>query len=211
MLHASLELELRAELQARSMMREFADGQIIQQRGDEPDGFWLIVEGTVVAGQFLSGGDFRAVAVLGPGDSYGELAMFSQRPRVVDAVSRGDSRLRYIPASAFLECLARYPASGRALLGALAVQVQDLINLVVDLRRGNATARLALLLVNMAQAVAEDASLPVTQQELAELLGVTRPTANGALRELEALGLVERGYGRLRVRDRQALAKFARD
>ena len=49
------------------------------------------------------------------------------------------------------------------------------------------------------------------KQELAELLGVTRPTANGALRELEALGLVERGYGRLRVRDRQALAKFARD
>ncbi|MEG3598655.1 MAG: Crp/Fnr family transcriptional regulator, partial [Pseudomonadota bacterium] len=164
MLHASLEPELRAELEARSMMREFADGQIIQQRGDEPDGFWLIVEGTVVAGQFLSGGDFRAVAVLGPGDSYGELAMFSQRPRVVDAVSRGNSRLRYIPASAFLECLARYPASGRALLGALAVQVQDLINLVVDLRRGNATARLALLLVNMAQAVAEDACLPVTQQ-----------------------------------------------
>ena len=211
MLHASLEPELRAELEARSMMREFADGQIIQQRGDEPDGFWLIVEGTVVAGQFLSGGDFRAVAVLGPGDSYGELAMFSQRPRVVDAVSRGSSRLRYIPASAFLECLARYPASGRALLGALAVQVQDLINLVVDLRRGNATARLALLLVNMAQAVAEDACLPVTQQELAELLGVTRPTANGALRELEALGFVERGYGRLRVRDRHALAKFARD
>ena len=70
MLHASLEPELRAELEARSMMREFADGQIIQQRGDEPDGFWLIVEGTVVAGQFLSGGDFRAVAVLGPGDSY---------------------------------------------------------------------------------------------------------------------------------------------
>ena len=49
------------------------------------------------------------------------------------------------------------------------------------------------------------------KQELAELLGVTRPTANGALRELEAMGLVERGYGRLRVRDRQALAKFARD
>ena len=98
-----------------------------------------------------------------------------------------------------------------ALLGALAVQVQDLINLVVDLRRGNATARLALLLVSMAQGVASDASLPVTQQELAELLGVTRPTANGALRELEAMGLVERGYGRLRVRDRQARAKFARD
>ena len=49
------------------------------------------------------------------------------------------------------------------------------------------------------------------KQELAELLGVTRPTANGALRELEALGLVERGYGWLRVRDRHALAKFARD
>ena len=211
MLYGALEPALRDELARRSATRRFADGQIIQQRGDEPDGFWVIEEGAVVAGQFLAEGSFRAIAVLGPGDSYGELAMFSQRPRVVDAVSRGASLLRYIPAGLFLECLARHPASGQALLGALAVQVQDLINIVIDLRRGNATARLALLLANMAAGVPAEESLPITQQELAELLGVTRPTANTALRELEEAGLVARGYGRLRVLDRDALVRFARD
>jgi CRP/FNR family transcriptional regulator len=211
MLYASLEPALRGEIEARTHVRSFGDGQIIQQRGEDPDGFWLIEEGMVVAGQFLAEGTFRAVAVLGPGDSYGELAMFSQRPRVVDAVSRGASTVRFIPAGLFLERLARHPASGHALLGALAVQVQDLINLVVELRRGNASARLALLLANMAEGIAAEDSLPITQQELAELLGVTRPTANAALRELEEAGLVARGYGRLRVLDRDALVRFARD
>ncbi|WP_370033625.1 Crp/Fnr family transcriptional regulator [Qipengyuania mesophila] len=209
MLYASLEPALREEIEARTHVRRFADGQIIQQRGEDPDGFWLIEHGMVVAGQFLAEGTFRAVAVLGPGDSYGELAMFSQRPRVVDAVSRGASTVRFIPAGLFLECLARHPASGRALLGALSVQVQELINLVVDMRRGTATTRMALLLSNMSQGFEADGELPVTQQELAELLGVTRPTANTALRELAAAGLIERGYGQLRIRDRAALARFA--
>lgn len=209
MLYASLEPSLRAEIESRTRTLRFADGQIIQQRGDDSDGFWLIEQGMVVAGQFLAKGEFRAVVVLGPGDSYGELAMFAQRPRVVDAISRGESLVRFIPAGLFLESLARYPASGRALLGALSVQVQELINLVVDMRRGNSTARLALLLAKMAEGIDPGEGLPITQQELAELLGVTRPTANSALRELEAAGLVERGYGRLRVTDAAALTNFA--
>ena len=211
MLYASLEPALREEVEARGSARHFADGQIIQQRGEEPDGFWLIEQGMVVAGHFLTEGSFRAVAVLGPGDSYGELAMFSGRPRVVDAVSRGESLLRYIPAGPFLECLARYPVSGRALLGALSVQVQELINLVVDMRRGNATARLALLLANMAEGVTEGEALKVSQQELAELLGVTRATVNAALAELDEAGLVTRGYRAIHLADRKALAAFALD
>lgn len=209
MLFSVLPEDLQEALRADAPLRSFSDGQLIQQRGDEAEGFWLIESGSVSVGQFLANGEFRGVALLGPGDSYGELAMFSQRPRVVDAVSRGASMVRFVPAGLFLECLARHPASGRALLGALSVQVQELINLVVDMRRGTATTRMALLLGTMSEGLEAGEELPVTQQELAELLGVTRPTANTALRELAAAGLVERGYGRLRVTDAAALARFA--
>ncbi len=209
MLFGALEPELQAILRGRYPARVFADGQMIQFRGDEADGFWLIEEGVVRVGQFLADGDFRAVAVLGPGDSYGELALFAARPRVVDAISRGQSRLRFIPGGPFLEALDAHPASNRALLGALSHQIQELLTLVTGLRQGNNPARMAGLIANMAREGSGTNALAITQQELAELMGITRATANATLRELERLGLVRRGYGKLHVPDQQAIARFA--
>ena len=211
MLFASLDAALQAHLLRGAAVRQFADGQIIQQRGSAADGFWLIEDGTVMVGQYLPDGEFRAVALLGPGDSYGELAVFAQRPRIVDAVARGPCRLRQIAARAFLDALGNYPGSMRALLGTLSEQLQDTLGQLAGLRRGTNPARLAGLLANMAGAADGPASLAVTQQELADLLGVTRATANAALRELQKRKLVARGYGRITIPDRQALALFALD
>ena len=208
MLFAALDPSLQAHLRKGAVLREFTDGQIIQQRDTEADGFWLIEEGAVMIGQFLASGEFRAVALLGIGDSYGELAVFSGRPRIVDAVSRGPSRVAFIAGRRFLDALANYPASSRALLSALSAQLQDTLAILASVRRGTNPARLAALLANMA---GEDGTVAITQQELAELLGVTRATANAALRDLSRLGLIERGYGSIRVTDRERLAGFALD
>ena len=53
------------------------------------------------------------------------------------------------------------------------------------------------------------ASVAITQQELAELLGITRATANAALGELQKIKLVTRGYGSIAIPDRAALGLFA--
>lgn len=211
MLFSALDPALQAHLVRTSRERGFADAQIIQQRGDPADGFWLIEKGAVRVGQFLPDGEFRAVALLGEGDSYGELAVFSGKPRIVDAVSRGESRLRLIAAKPFLEALGNYPASTRALLGALSEQLQDTLSIVTGLRHGTNPARLAGILATMAGEQDRSASITITQQELADLLGVTRATANAALKELQKRGLVERGYGSIRVPDRDRLARFALD
>ena len=208
MLFAALEPALKDRLIAASPARVSNDGQMIQQRGTSPDGFWLIEQGSVRVGQYLVDGEFRAVAVLGPGDSYGELAVFAGTRRIVDAVSRGISRVRFISAAVFLPALAQYPASSRALLGALSAQLQDSLDQLAGLRRGSNPARLAGLLMNLA---ANSESTRVTQQELAELLGVTRATANAALRTLEEGGAIERGYGAIAVKDRGCLARFAQN
>ena len=206
MLFAALEPALRQALIERSAARSYADGQFIQHRGSVADGFWLIEAGNVRVGQYLPDGEFRAVAVLGPGDSYGELAVFAQRPRVVDAVARGTARVRFIAGPAFLAALADYPQSSRALLGALSAQLQDTLDQLAGLRRGSNPARVAGLLLNLA---GPEGEVAITQQELAELLGVTRATANAALRTLEQQGLIERGYGTVRIVQPKALSALA--
>lgn len=209
MLFETLDTALQAHLIRGAALRTFSDGQIIQQRGDAADGFWLIEMGSVTLGQFLPDGDFRAVALLGPGDSYGELAVFSGKPRVVDAVSRGPSQLRLIAARPFLQVLDNYPASTRALLSALSEQLQNTLNLLAGMRRGSNPARMAELLANLAGDNSRSARIGITQQELADLLGITRVTANAALRELQNRKLVKRSYRSIGIPDRDRLIQFA--
>lgn len=209
MLFEVLDPALQAHLIRGSRLRDFANGEIIQQRGEPANGFWLIEEGAVMVGQFLRDGEFRAVALLGAGDSYGELAVFSGRPRIVDAVSRGESKVRFIAAKPFLDALGNYPIATRKLLGALSAQLQDTLAQLAGLRQGSNPERLAGLLANMADRAGQIATVRATQQELADLLGVTRVTANAALRELEKQGLVKRGYGTIEILDAPMMALFA--
>jgi len=211
MLFEALDPALRVHLMRGATLRSFDDGQLIQQRGEAADGFWLIKEGAVTVGQFLPGGDFRAIALLVAGDSYGELAVFSGRPRIVDAVSRGPSTLWLIAARPFLQALDNYPSSTRALLGALSGHLQDNLSLLAGLRRGTNTARMAGLLATLAGEDAGQASVAITQQELADLLGVTRATANAALRDLQSRKLIERSYGAIVIPDRDQLGLASLD
>lgn len=206
MLFAALEPALKEKLVAQSIIRSYSDGQFIQHRGSKADGFWLIEEGSVRVGRHLPDGEFRAMAVLGPGDSYGELAVFAASRRKVDALSRGKSKVRFIPGSTFLAALAEYPKSSMALLAALSAQLQHTLDELAGMRRGSNPMRLAALLSNL---VGRDGVTKVTQQELAELLGVTRATTNAALRTLEEAKLIERGYGLIRVIEPQRLANFS--
>jgi CRP-like cAMP-binding protein len=206
LLFDSLPPAVREGLRTAAPVRRFADGQIIQHKGDAADGFWLIEEGAVSVGQFLEGGDFRGVALLGPGDSYGELAVLAGRPRIVDAVARGEARLRHIGAAGFEAALASDAAAMRALLGAMAAQLQETLDLLAGFRRGSNAGRAAGLIANLTGGAAREVA--VTQQEIADLLGVTRATANGALAQLEKAGLIVRGYGTIRVPDPARLAGF---
>ena len=82
-------------------------------------------------------------------------------------------------------------------------------SILAGLRRGTNPQRLAGMLATMAGEAAGPASVTITQQELADLLGVTRATANAALGDLQKRRLIERGYGTIRIPDRDALAAHA--
>ena len=68
--------------------------------------------------------------------------------------------------------------------------------------------RLARWLLMMRDRSDED-ELPITQNILAEMLGVQRPTITNAVRELERAGLIEQGRGQLTILDRPALTKVS--
>lgn len=205
MLFSALSAELREQLISRSPARRYSEDQIIQHRGEEARGFYLIASGSVAIGQFLSSGEFRAVALLGPGDSWGELAMFAHRPRVVDAIARGDCEVRFVRGPEFERAIANRADEMRTLLGAMSIQFQDMLDVIAAIRRGTAHARVAGLLATLAARTPLPTKVRLTQQELGELLGLTRVTINAALKELEAADAIVRRYGQIEVLDKAAL------
>jgi CRP-like cAMP-binding protein len=200
----------RIALLAEAPLRTFASGQIIQQRGDGPRGFWVIEEGTVKIGQFKADGDFRVIVLLGGGDSYGELAVFANAPRAVDAVADSDVTARWIDAARFERGISGNPATLRRLVGALSVQLQEILDLLAGLGAGSGHARIAATLANLARQLPAGVMVAINQQELGELTGLTRATVNKSLKRLEQQGAIKRHYGKLELLDLQLLADAAR-
>lgn len=205
-LFGTLEGNLRERLLEQAPLRSFVAGQLIQQRGEATRGFWVIERGAVAVGQYLEEGDFRAIAHLGEGDSYGELAWLTGKARVVDAVARSDCALRWIEGTRLETMLADNPAAMRKLLSGLAEELQEMIDLVAGQHGGSGLNRIAHFLHNLS---ATGPIIAMGQQELGDLAGVTRATANAALKTLEQAGCIERGYRRIAVTDREALGGWA--
>jgi CRP/FNR family cyclic AMP-dependent transcriptional regulator len=87
--------EMAALLLREGRRQHFGAHAIIQQQGDDPDGFWLVETGAVSVCRFGVDGGVTVFAVLGPGDLFGELAHFTRAARQVDVeADRGAANLR---------------------------------------------------------------------------------------------------------------------
>lgn len=199
---------LQAQLKKQAPRRRFPAGALIQQVGDGASGFWLIEQGAVQIGVFRADGAFRAVGILEEGDSYGELALMGRSKRVADAIARVPSELLWIDGSRYEQAIGEDAAIMRDLVGAMALELQELIGYVAGFRGGSAKNRVAAVLANVARHSGEPA-LVVTQSEIADLAGVTRATAASALREFEARGALRRRYGAIEILDRALLQELS--
>jgi CRP-like cAMP-binding protein len=193
----------RDRLAAMAPARRFADGQFVQQQGDPGDAFWAVVEGHVLVGRYAEDGGFTAFAVLGPGDLFGELAFFTGVPRQADALASGPARLVAIDRPLLRRLMAADVGWAELLLRSLGRQLAGALDIIdAERRLGSADRLLRLLRMMAVDADAEadgGTSVRATQQQLADLLGVSRVTLGAALRDLTARGLVETGYGRIRL------------
>lgn len=154
-------------------------------------------------------GDFRVIALLGKGDSYGELAVFASSPRAVDAVAEGDVTARWIDAARFERALSDNPLALRGLVGALSAQLQETLNLLAGLGAGSGHTRIAATLVNLARQLPTGSMIAISQQDLGELTGLTRVTVNKSLKRLEEAGAIRRHYARLELLNFDALSQAA--
>jgi CRP-like cAMP-binding protein len=187
-------------------------GEVVCYEGESADTVHFVVEGRVVARRASEAGDVHAYAVLGPGQAFGELAMIRRDGRRTATIEAIEPTVTMTLGYADFERLcAEHPEVNRLLLRLLAARVARLTDALMEALHEPADLRVVRRLLTLCGMYSSPAhsnspvAVPLNQTGLAELAGVTRPTANRVLRRLEAEGIVELNRGRVTVRDPSAL------
>jgi CRP-like cAMP-binding protein len=208
---ASLADAERAELLAAAARRSYHRGEILVLAGDRSDSLHLVVEGRVAVEVATADGDRATLTILSPGDYFGELSLVaatSERRRTATVVALEPTRTLCLDVATFERLRARQPAFDRLLVTALAARVEQLSGRLLEVLYVGLDRRLQRCLLELA-ALYPGHSIPLTQDQLAGLVGGTRPSVNQALQRLSAQGIVELRRGRIVVHDLAALERKA--
>ena len=215
---ADLDAEDQRRLVARMRRRTFDAGEILFHEGDPADAVHFVMEGRIVAKRSSVDGDRLAYAVAGPGEAFGELGMLSpERRRTATVQALAPTVTLSLSFAEFEVLRATHPSVERLLVILLAARVQRLTEGLMEALHVSAEARMARRVLDLTEshttaattAARPGGSVVVTQAELAELAGVTRPTANRVLRRFAKDGAVDLSRGRIVVRDPALLRRSA--
>jgi CRP/FNR family transcriptional regulator, cyclic AMP receptor protein len=184
-----------------------------EDRSDPADTLHLIAAGHVSVRVTLPGGEFVTVALFGPGDAFGELALVGgPRPRGATVIALEPCETLSLGRDQFERLRASYPGVNRFLLELLSARVERLNGQLVEALYVPAERRVLRRLLDLCQMYGGDGEhivIPVTQETLASLAGTTRPTANQVLGRLAASQLVEVRRGQIAVLNRGELYRRA--
>jgi CRP/FNR family cyclic AMP-dependent transcriptional regulator len=148
---------------------------------------------------------------LSPGNYFGELALLRpNRRRTATVVALEPSRTLAIAGSAFDALRARNPAVERALSTILADRVDTLSQRLVHTMYDSLDRRVLLRLVELASSFDPDGAtvtIPLSQAELADLVGATRPSVNQVLQRLAGQHVIVLRRARIDILDVEALAR----
>jgi CRP-like cAMP-binding protein len=192
--------------------RRFSRGEVVFHRDDPADSMHLVQKGRFAVKVMTPLGDAATLAVRGPGDSFGEMALVaeeSRRSATVAALEDGETYAVY--QAEFHRLRKEHPQVDRVLTAFLAAEVRRQNELLLEALYVPVERRVLRRLVELAASDHQgDGEIRLTQEQLAELAGTSRATVNKVLREEQQRGTVELRRGRTIVRDREQLERRAR-
>lgn len=208
---ATLTPEDRELLVAVASTRRFRAKEIVFHAGDLGDAIFLIQSGHVAVRIVTEHGDSATLTVLGPGDTFGELALIAPNRRRSATVTALEPTVTWtLSRSQLNRARAEHIAIESLLIQLLSNRVRRLTGQLVDALYVPVRHRVARALFDLCpQYEADDQRvvLIVTQDDVAGLTGASRPTVNQVLRNLEAAGAIELHRGRIEVVNRAELAR----
>ncbi len=189
-------------LSARSPSRNYPKGAVIVNEGDEGNALFVIQTGSVKTYLSDDKGKEVVLSTQGPGEYFGDLALFDDTPRSASVATLESCKLMVISKSLLREALAEKPEIAFVLLKGLAIRVRNLTENVRTLALLDVFGRLVSTLYSLA--VEKEGVLVVdqklTQQELANRIGASREMVSRIMHDLVEGGYIEVDHKRILIR-----------
>jgi len=196
-LFVALDNEAAGALRSTMVEVKISRGDDLFVEGDPGDRLYVIVDGKIKLGTTSSDGRESLLAVLGPGEMFGELSLFDPGPRTATATAIVDSKVLALSHEDLGPWLNGRPAVSQELLKSLAQRLRRTNEALADLVFSDVPGRVAKALLELSEkfGTRRDDGLYVahdmTQEELAQLVGASRETVNKALAEFAQRGWVK--------------------
>lgn len=180
-----LPAELSGKLLASERTINLAAGDTLFERGDAGDGCYWLRRGVLAVSVASANGEQRILAILGPGELVGEIAMIDGLPRSATVRAVRDCVLSFVSRAAFTEVLNRHPEVHRDIVTTLAARLRQSDEDMVASSFLTVRARVARALLVLARHLGEDLGEGrirvrhrITQSDLAAMAGVARESVS---------------------------------
>lgn len=170
-------------------LRVYREGDVVFHREDPGNGLYIVLRGTIKISIVAPDGQETLVALLGPGESFGEMAVLTGERRSATATALDRAELLFLPRDGVLLFLDEHPEVLRKIVEVLSRWLRERTDHLADIVFHDVYGRLAKKLLDLGEAHGRrlpdgkiEIGLSLTQQDLANLVGASRESVNKALR-----------------------------
>jgi len=208
-LFATLGAEALARVAVKAATVRLERNDTVFSEGDEADELFVVLTGRIAIAKRSTDGRESLVALMEPGDIFGEMPLFDDEPRSATARALERSELVRVPFQAVRSELEAQPAVLWDVVALFAGRLRATDDALADAMLLDVTGRTAKRLLELA-GPADEFVLPITQEELAGLVGASRERVNKAIAAFVRLGWIGQTDRRYKILNRQRLTERAR-
>jgi CRP/FNR family transcriptional regulator, cyclic AMP receptor protein len=207
---AKASLELLTPISAAGKVRELVRGDVLFEAGDEPDSIYVVLSGRIAIAIGNRPFDHResVIALMEEGDLFGDMGMLDKSPRSAGARSLEASTVLEIPYSAVIEQLNMSNDLLWNVIRMLSRRLRAMDQALADSVFLDVTGRTAKRLLELSGGK-DEFTLPVTQEELAGMVGASRERVNKAIASFIKLHWLEQSERTYHIIDRAKLEQRA--
>ncbi len=203
LIFSSLNQDELLELSKLATERDFKSDEFVFWEGDAPDYFYIVIKGRIKVVKYSSSGKEFIIAFFGPGDMFGEVAVFEGKPYPASAQAVADTRILRIKMDGFLSFLSHRPEVALSIITVLGGRLRDAQSRLKDLAGERVEQRLARTLLMLSAKLGP--TLPFTRQEIADMSGTTTETAIRITSQLKDRGIIRSVRGKIIILDETKL------
>ena len=201
----------RSTISACAHIRTFDAGDTIFEVGSPGDQMMSVLSGTVRITLPSKDGKELLLAVIQPGEVFGELAVLDGKVRSADAIAETACSLAILDRRDILAFLERNPSTWLKIVEVLCHRLRRTDQVLAEVALMQLPTRLAKMMLRITESgsTGQTAKIRFSQRELASMVGGTRESVNKCLRKWQSGGIVQMSESWISITDRAALEQMA--